>query len=146
LPIDPASGLIHWRIHLKSEPERVYWFLSTSEGRSRFWAESAIEQSGVVDFRFSNGATWSGRILERREPERFVLEYSGTTVSFTLTPDTDGGTDLLLTDEGAMSSDRYEVLAGWVSVLLTLKAAADFDIDLRNHSQSRSWDYGYADN
>jgi hypothetical protein len=37
-------------------------------------------------------------------------------------------------------------MAGWVSVLLALKAAADFGIDLRNHDPARTWNKGYVDN
>ena len=40
----------------------------------------------------------------------------------------------------------FKVIAGWVSVLLTLKAAIDFDVDIRNHDPKRTWDQGYADN
>ena len=57
-----------------------------------------------------------------------------------------GGTDLTLTDEGVPEADHAEVLAGWVSVLMALKAAVDFGVDLRNHDPARSWDQGYADN
>lgn len=38
------------------------------------------------------------------------------------------------------------MIAGWVSVLLALKAAVDFSVDLRNHDPGRTWDQGYADN
>jgi len=38
------------------------------------------------------------------------------------------------------------VLAGWVSVLMALKAAVDHGVDLRNHDPQRTWDQGYADN
>ncbi len=34
---------------------------------------------------------------------------------------------------------------GWVSWLLTLKAAADFDVDLRNSSPGRTWGQRYVD-
>jgi hypothetical protein len=33
-----------------------------------------------------------------------------------------------------------------VSVLLALKAAADFGVDLRNHDPARTWWQGYCDN
>jgi len=33
-----------------------------------------------------------------------------------------------------------------VSVLLALKAVADFGVDLRNHDRRRSWTAGYVDN
>jgi hypothetical protein len=39
-----------------------------------------------------------------------------------------------------------EVNAGWVSVLMALKAAADFRVDLRNHDTRRTWSQGYCDN
>ena len=55
-------------------------------------------------------------------------------------------TDLTLTDEGIAAEDWAEVHAGWVSVLLALKAVADFGVDLRNHDAERSWDKGYANN
>jgi hypothetical protein len=38
------------------------------------------------------------------------------------------------------------VNAGWVSVLLGLKAAADHGVDLRNHDAARTWSQGYCDN
>ncbi|MGH2524809.1 MAG: hypothetical protein ACRDH2_20060 [Anaerolineales bacterium] len=57
-----------------------------------------------------------------------------------------GGTDLTLTDAGVPAADRGEVIAGWVSVLLALKAAVDFGVDLRNHHPQRTWDEGFVDN
>jgi hypothetical protein len=33
---------------------------------------------------------------------------------------------------------QVEVIAGWASVLLALKAAVDFGADLRNHDPQRS--------
>ena len=36
--------------------------------------------------------------------------------------------------------------AGWVSVLLGLKAWADFGVDLRTHDAARSWAAGFVDN
>jgi hypothetical protein len=32
------------------------------------------------------------------------------------------------------------------SVLLALKAAVDFGVELRNHDLNRTWDQGYGDN
>lgn len=55
-------------------------------------------------------------------------------------------TDLTLSDAGVPAADRAEVTAGWVSVLLALKAAVDFGVDLRNHDRQRTWGTGYADN
>jgi hypothetical protein len=39
-----------------------------------------------------------------------------------------------------------EVLPGWVSVLMALKAYVDHGVDLRNHDAARTWDQGYCDN
>jgi uncharacterized protein YndB with AHSA1/START domain len=145
MSLDPASGVIRWRIHLNSSPDLVFQMLATDEGRARFWAESAFERDGVIQFRFPNGLEWDGQILERELAERFAVNYFGGRVTFELTDDGVGGTDLLLTDHGG-GDDRAETLAGWVSVLMTLKAAVDHGIDLRNHDPQRSWDQGYADN
>ena len=53
---------------------------------------------------------------------------------------------MVLTDTGVPPEHRKEVMAGWVSVLLSLKAAVDFDIDLRTHDPERDWDVGYVEN
>jgi uncharacterized protein YndB with AHSA1/START domain len=138
---------IRWRLHLKSSPQAVYQKLSTDEGRASFWAESAVEQDGMIHFVFPNQAEWNGKILENVPPERFQVEYYGGTIAtFELNPDSSGGTDLTLTDQGIPGNDRSEVLAGWVSVLMALKASVDFGIDLRNHNPKWTWDEGYVEN
>jgi uncharacterized protein YndB with AHSA1/START domain len=146
MSLDAETGLITWRIHFASSRESVYAALSTDEGRARFWAESAIERDGVIEFVFPNGMRWNGRILERKRPERFSVDYFGCSVAFTLEDDGAGGTDLTLTDRGEPADDREETHAGWVSVLMTLKGQVDFGVDLRNHDPERSWDSGFADN
>jgi uncharacterized protein YndB with AHSA1/START domain len=119
----------------------------TDEGRARFWAEAAIETNGIIQFRFPNGQEWRGRILERHPPHRFQVEYFGHSVTtFELADDGTGGTDLTLTDAGVPAADRTEVVAGWISVLLALKAAVDFGVDLRNHGLNRTWDQGFVEN
>jgi uncharacterized protein YndB with AHSA1/START domain len=138
---------ITWRLHLRTAPEGVYPLLATDEGRARFWAEAAQETDGQVRFIFPNGVTWQGRVLAAAPPERFsVVYYGGSTTTFALVGDGHGGTELTLTDEGVPETDYAEVLAGWVSVLLALKAAADFGVDLRNHDPARTWDQGYVEN
>lgn len=62
-----------------------------------------------------------------------------------LQPDGQGGTDLQLTETGVPESETLENLPGWVSVLLALKAAVDFGVDLRNHHPARQWEQGYVD-
>lgn len=137
---------VRWKVHCVSPPERVFSMLATDAGRATFWAESAREHDGVVHFVFPNGAECSGKVLELRDPQVFSVEYFGSVARFDLTSDGNGGTDLTLTDDG-VSIDHYaEVNAGWVSVLLSLKAAVDYGVDLRNHDPERSWSQGFADN
>lgn len=138
---------VSWRVHLRAAPSVVYALLSTAAGRRRFWAQSAEEQNGVIEFRFSGGAIWRGRVLDRDEPRRFVVEYfGGSRAAFELDEDNAGGTDLTLTETGISPDEWEENHAGWVSVLLALKAAADFGVDLRNHDPSRSWEARFVDN
>jgi uncharacterized protein YndB with AHSA1/START domain len=132
---------IEWRLHLASSPEAVYELLTTDEGREQFWAESAVERDGAIEFEFPNGMRHRAAVRAEEAPHRFTVEYFGAETSFELEPDGDGGTELTLSGEG-----DAEVLAGWVSVLLTLKAAADFGVDLRNHDARRTWSQGYCDN
>lgn len=146
MALDSETGIITWRIHLASSPERVYSAITTDEGRRRFWAESTTETHNSVRFTFPNGMIWDGEVLAARQSEQFEINYFGNRVSFTLQDDGKGGTDLTLEDHGPADSDQAETAAGWVSVLLTLKAYLDHGIDLRNHDPDRTWDQGYADN
>lgn len=138
---------IRWRIHLTSPRELVYEAVATDEGRKRFWSEDSVEKDGTVEFTFPNRLAVKGRILERVPPKRFSITYFGESrVTFELADDGRGGTDLTLTETGIPAEWRAENLAGWISVLLALKAAVDFSADLRNHDPNRTWDQGYADN
>ena len=138
---------IRWKLHLRSSPRTVYEKLSTDPGRASFWAESALEAENMIHFLFPNQAEWKGRILEKDAPGKFKVEYyGGSTTTFELEPDGSGGTDLVLTDQGIPEADKAEVSAGWVSVLMALKASVDFGIDLRNHDPMRMWDEGYVEN
>lgn len=147
MPFQDDPNAIRWHLHLHSSVEEVYAALASDEGRASFWAESAVEQEGVIHFVFPNGATWLGRILETALPYIFAVEYYGGSVArFVLADDGAGGTELTLTDTGVLDAHRAEVAAGWVSVLLALKAAVDYGVDLRNHDPKRTWDQGYAEN
>ena len=142
---DPRA--IRWRVHLRSAPERVFAMLATDDGRRRFWAEASEERDGVIHFEFPDGSRWAARVLKCLAPERFVLEYyGGSRVTFTCTADRRGGTDLQVVEQDPPRFEREESLAGWVSVLLALKAAVDHGVDLRNHDRARCWAQGYVDN
>jgi uncharacterized protein YndB with AHSA1/START domain len=140
-------GVISWRLHLQSPPSAVYAMLATAEGRARFWAESAEARDNAIHFLFPDGQRWQAQIIDEQPPYRFTLVYfGGSLTTFELADDGMGGTDLTLTDAGVRTEDRTEVIAGWVSVLLALKAAVDFGVDLRNHDATRTWDNGFVDN
>ena len=135
-----------WKLRLKSAPKAVFDLLTTAEGRKKFWAEKAIAENGIIHFIFPNGQTYNSHIIREIPDKEFYLDYFGSLVKFLLTRGENGGTDLTLINENVPESDFAEVNAGWVSVLMNLKAVADFQHDLRNHDPKRTWDQGYADN
>lgn len=137
---------VRWKVHFSSAPEKVFAALNTTAGRESFWAEEADEKDGVITFRILNYEPYRGRILRCQEPHLFSLEYFGTEVTFSLASDGAAGTDLTLVATKVDESCRMEMVAGWVSVLLAMKAYVDFDVDLRNHDSARSWQQGFADN
>jgi hypothetical protein len=142
---DPNT--IRWQLHLRSTIDQVYQMLSTDAGRASFWAESAIERDGCIHFVFPNRITWDADILMANQPHHYEVQYfDNSIVIFTLDEDGQGGTDLVLTDTGVPPEHRTEVIAGWVSVLMNLKAAVDFGVDLRTHDPERHWDHGYVEN
>ena len=142
---DSIGDPIRWRLHLAVPPERVFAALDSNEGRAAFWAESAVAVDGHIEFRFANGQTCKSRVLERRPPHVFALDYFGGPARFELTPDGTSGTDLLLTPDGIGADEWNETHAGWLNALLPLKAWVTHGVDLRNHDPARSWDRGYAD-
>jgi uncharacterized protein YndB with AHSA1/START domain len=137
--------VIRWRIHLYASPETVWKLLATDDGRARFWAESAVERDGTIEFVFPNAERHSGRVVEAEPSRVYSVEYFGSPARFDLEPDGAQGTELTLVHE-VPDTSRAEVNAGWVSVLMALKAAADHSVDLRNHDAGRTWSQGYCDN
>lgn len=136
---------IVWRLHMQSAPTKVYQAIATSEGRARFWSESADEVDDLIHFVFISGVQTRSRILERLPPHRFVIEYFDSRVEFDLQNDGSGGTDLTLTNTGYGPEGYLEVLPGWLNVLFPLKAFVDHGIDLRNHDPDRTWVQRFVD-
>ncbi|MGI8599379.1 MAG: hypothetical protein ACR2KB_08990 [Chitinophagaceae bacterium] len=58
--------------------------LSSNEGSKNFWAESAEEINGQINFSFPNGQTYIGKILQSIPGTEFSLIYFNTTVTFQL--------------------------------------------------------------
>ena len=137
---------IKWKIHLSSKPEDVYQYLATQEGREKFWAESAEMVKGFIHFIFANGQVYKSKVISAIPFSSFQIEYFDSMVEFKLIPDNNGGTDLIVINSNVLEKEYEENLSGWVSWLMTLKAAIDFQIDLRNHDPDRTWNQGYVDN
>ena len=136
---------ITWRLHIPLSPERVYAALDSDAGRAAFWAESAVERDGVIEFQFITGERHVSRVLTRTAPREWAIEYFGGVARFELAPDGSGGTDVLLTHEGVAACEWTDTRAGWLNVLFPLKAWLVHGIDLRNHDPRRTWTDGYAD-
>lgn len=137
---------ITWKVHFNARPEEVYPFLVTQEGREKFWSVSAPLHEGYIHFTFANGQHYNSRVLSSVPNSYFQIDYFDSLVEFTLQEDGRNGTDMTVINVGVLEADYTEVHAGWVSWLLTLKAAVDFQIDFRNHDPERTWDQGFVDN
>ena len=146
MEFQPDSNTIKWKVHFSSELKKVFEALATDKGRASFWAESAPEINERITFHFMNHPPVIGRILKKTPPVLFTVEYFDAVAEFSLEPDGAGGTDLTLVSTGVPQSERSEVISGWVSVLMNMKAFVDHGIDLRNHDLTRTWSEGYADN
>lgn len=139
---------IQWKIHCRSSAEKLFQILSTDDGRKCFWAEESREIDGNILFVFSNGQTYKSQILEKISPGKFSIIYFDSAVTFELSHShySNGGTVVTLTNREVITEDLEEIKAGWVSVLLALKAYADFGVDLRNHHVDLTWDQLFVDN
>ena len=137
---------ITWKVLLKSDSDTVFALISTPEGIRRFWSEDATEEGNIIHFLFPNGQTYSSQIIKAIPNKEFHLDYFNSLVKFKLKSTKNGGTDLTLINENISESDFCEVKSGWISVLMNLKAVAEFQCDLRNHDPKMTWDQGYADN
>ncbi len=138
--------IIQWRVHFRSPPEKVYDALATDEGRGQFWADETTETEGSIQFRYSNGMISEFKVLDRSRPVRFAIEYfGGSRAQFDLADDGQGGTDLTMTETGVPEANRLIHLPGWIPVLMSLKAAVDFSVDIRNKDPKRTWADGFVD-
>lgn len=144
--VDWTTG-VRWKLHLASPPEQVYAMFATDRGRAKFWSESSLEKEGIMELYFMNGEQLACSILEKMPPNRFSFHYfAKTTVVVEFRQDEDGGTDLTLSETGFPNQEHRNLHeSGWISVLMNLKAAVDFGMDLRNHNDQRTWDHGYCE-
>lgn len=104
--------IIKWKIHCRSDIEKVFLFLSTDEGRQKFWAESAVQKNDTIYFIFPNKQEYKSVIKEINPPRQFSIEYFSSDVIFILNQSNDGGTDLQLINNGVKQEEICEVNAG----------------------------------
>lgn len=145
-PFQPDPERITWKVHFHASPDVVYEFLADADKRKQYWAVSADETDGLIHYRFLNDIETTGRILASEPGRLFTVEYFGTVTSFELASCDDGGCDMQMSCAQFDQAMRTELIAGWVSWLLTMRAAVDFGVDLRNHDAERTWIKGFADN
>jgi uncharacterized protein YndB with AHSA1/START domain len=144
--VAPEPGTLRWRLHLTEPPETVYRFLSTDVGRESFWAESAKEARGSIDWQFASGEAAPGRLGEHDEPRRFGVGYpDGSQLEFELESDGRNGTDLTLTRREVPEESVADALVHSVSLLMRLKAVVDHGVDLRSHDPDRTWERGFVE-
>lgn len=143
----PTPTFVAWKVHCASPADRIHRLLATDEGRASFWAGSAREVApGEIDFRFPSGDVWRGTILRNEPPRVFSCTYSGgSVVTFELAPASPSGTIVTCTNDAIPPEEFLLNHAGWVSVLLNLKAVADHGIDLRQGGPHRTWEEGFVD-
>jgi len=134
-----------WKISLRASIGEVFAALTSDEGRARYWAEKTFESDGSIEFHFPNGETHHAQILEQTPPTRFEIRYFDAATAFAL-EEKSGGTVVTLSVCDAPEDDWLESYAGWVSVLMNMKAVLDFGVDLRNHDPDKSWDQRFIDN
>jgi uncharacterized protein YndB with AHSA1/START domain len=134
-----------WRLSLASPPERVFELLDTDAGRESFWALRSHPVPGGFELEFPGGLQGHVEVRNRVVPTHMAIRYFGSEAEFELTRREDGGCLFKVTCTVEDPADWLQFYPGWVSWLLTLKAAADFDVDLRNGADGRAWQQRYVD-
>lgn len=140
----PRHRRICWRVFVRAPVAGIFDLIATDKGRCRFWCESSQTKNGLIEMRFPNGVSTHAEILVQKPPHALELVYFAAPTKFSLSAKGGGCVVELTADVEADEFD--ETNAGWVSVLLNLKAVGEFGVDLRNHDAACSWDQGYVDN
>ena len=97
---------------------------------------------------FPDGSSTTMDVLDEDPPRGLVVRYFEVQTTFDIeSAAADGRSTVLeVTASDVPKDDVVELAAGWVSVLLNLKAAVNFDCDLRNHNREMTWRAGFVDN
>ena len=138
------SRVVCWRIHCAAPPSRAFLALINPEEQAKYWCErSTHSRAGYVQ-EFIDGTIAECQVVQRRDAELLVIRYFSSLVEFKLEP-AGTGTDLTLTATEIPPEEWLEVYAGWLNVLLPLKAWLDYGVDIRNHDPSRTWRQRFVD-
>ncbi len=140
----PSRRNLQLKVLLRSPPIAVFEFFTTHEGRERFLCETSTDNLGEALLTFPNGERTTIVDVQRVTGRRFRFTYFSDPVQVEFDAAGEGTIVTLTTTVAAAEAE--EIRAGWVSVLLALKTAADFGKYLRNHDRSRCWDQDFVDN
>jgi hypothetical protein len=144
--MQPSASFTSWRVHLLAPRELVFDLITPEFEPGPYRASSAGRLDGENGWLAPEGAHLKDATLDLTPPRRIVARYAGGGVAtLELSDDGRGGTVLRLTDVGQQAEDRTELVAGWVSVLLALKASVDFSLDLRDHDRRTFWTGAYLE-
>lgn len=135
---------IVWRLRLAAAPERVFAAWLDPAAHQRFWCEQSQRTESGFRQQFIDGTLGECTILAQENPSHLALRYFGSRVDLRLAG-REGGTDLTLTASEVPPHEWQDMHAGWLNVLLPLKAWLDHGIDLRNHDPLRTWRERYVD-
>ncbi len=124
----------------------MFDFWATDGGREKFWAERSEFRKDKFNLSFPNGNKIECRILNIIPGIALSFTYFNNSQVSVKLSDADSGTILHLNEKDIPAENYAENYAGWVSVLMNLKAAADHGIDLRNHDENFIWNKGFIDN
>lgn len=141
---DRSTTTLSVKVRLNSPPSVAYERFTTDQGRETFLCESSQNDGTAALLQFPNGETTHLVTRASAANSRFAFEYFCDPVHVEFWA-ADHGTIVSLTTTVAVA-DAADIRAGWVSVLLALKASVDFGVDLRNHDKAHSWDQGFVDN
>ena len=134
---------IVWRVHLSSPPLRVRDAWLSPDDHARFLCEVSRRTKTGFHLQFIDGSVTDCTICDVSEA-LIRLQYFGAEVTLELEP-AGGGTDVTLTTWNVPADEWLDVYAGWLNVLLPLKAWLDFGVDLRNHDAARTWRQRFVD-
>lgn len=140
-----STDTILWRVFIAKPTAQVFAYLTHDALRQQYWCELSVQDGPNIAMHFSNRQKTMAQVQGVAAPKVFDLRYFDSDVSFRLEA-TAVGTILTVENTGVAVDEWQAVQSGWVSVLLALKAACQFGIDLRNHDPARSWDQGFVDN